>query len=81
MSWIHQVAVADATGLLKKQFDAAFERTGRLWNIVHVQSVNPLALDTSLRLYGALMMGPSPLTRVQREMMATVVSAELDCHY
>ncbi len=81
MSWIQRVPVEEASGLLKRQFEAALKRAGRIWNIVHVQSVNPLALDTGLRFYSALMKGASPLSRVQREMLATVVSAELDCHY
>lgn len=81
MSWIQRVPVEEASGLLKRQFEAALKRAGRVWNIVHVQSVNPLALDTGLRFYSALMKGASPLSRLQREMLATVVSAELDCHY
>lgn len=81
MSWIQRVPVEEASGLLKRQFEAALKRAGRIWNIVHVQSVNPLALDTGLRFYSALMKGASPLSRLQREMLATVVSAELDCHY
>ncbi len=31
--------------------------------------------------YAAIMFGPSPLSRFQRELLATVVSAELDCFY
>ncbi len=31
--------------------------------------------------YAAVMFGRSPLSRVQRELLATVVSAELDCFY
>ncbi|MEE8148017.1 MAG: hypothetical protein V3T24_10470 [Longimicrobiales bacterium] len=81
MSWIQRVPVEEASGLLKRQFEAALKRAGRVWNIVHVQSVNPLVLDTGLRFYSALMKGASPLSRLQREMLATVVSAELDCHY
>ncbi len=81
MPWIRQVPVDEATGLLKQQFDAAMERAGRVWNIVHIMSVNPLVMDGSMRLYGALLKGRSPLSRAQREMLATVVSAEVGCHY
>jgi alkylhydroperoxidase family enzyme len=81
MPWIKQVPVEKATGFLKKQFDAALERAGRVWNIVHIMSVNPLAMDASLRFYGAIMMGRSPLSRAQRELLATVTSAELECRY
>jgi len=81
MSWIRQIPVAEATGLLRRLFDEALERAGRVWKIVHVQSLNPPALDASMGLYKAVMFGPSPLSRVQREMLATVVSRELDCFY
>ena len=78
---IRQVPVDAATGLLKEQFDAALRRAGRVWNIVHVMSVNPEAMRDSMALYGTLLKGRSPLSRAQRELLATVVSAELGCHY
>jgi alkylhydroperoxidase family enzyme len=81
MPWIEQVPLEDATGLLREQFDKAFERAGRVWHIVQVMSVNPEALRDTIQFYLTVMMGDSPLSRVQREMLATVVSAELDCHY
>lgn len=81
MPWIKQIPIEEATGVLKRQFDAAIKRAGRVWRIVHIMSLNPEVLRDSMRFYVTLMMGNSPLTRVQRELLATVVSAELDCHY
>ena len=81
MAWIDLTPVAEATGLLKRQYDAALERAGRVWNIIRIMSPNPATLDASMKLYASVMKGRSPLSRVQREMLATVVSAELDCHY
>jgi alkylhydroperoxidase family enzyme len=81
MPWIEQVPLDDATGLLREQFEQAEERAGRVWHIVHVMSLNPEALADSIRFYLTIMMGESPLSRVQREMLATVVSRELECHY
>ena len=81
MAWIKQVPVSEATGLLAEQFGAAVRRAGRVYNIVSVMSVNPRALRDSMGLYVTLMHGESPLSRVQRELVATVVSAELRCHY
>ena len=81
MPWIKQIPVAEASGLLKEEFDKALRRAGRVWRIVHIMSVNPRALRDSIGLYITIMMGESPLTRVQREMLATVVSAENHCHY
>lgn len=81
MPWIKQIPVAEATGELKQQFDKALRRAGRVWHIVHVMSLNPRVMRTSMEFYLAVMFGPSPLTRVQRELLATVTSAELDCFY
>jgi alkylhydroperoxidase family enzyme len=81
MPWIKQIAIEKATGLLKRQFQSALERAGRVWNIVHVMSLNAPVMRDSVRFYVTLMMGQSPLTRAQRELLATVVSAELECHY
>ena len=81
MPWIKQVPVEKARGHLKKQFDAALKRAGRVWNIVHIMSLNSRALETSIAFYQAILFGKSPLTRAQREMLATVVSYELNCFY
>ena len=81
MPWIKQVPVEKARGHLKKQFDAALKRAGRVWNIVHIMSLNSRALETSIAFYQAILFGKSPLTRAQREMLATVVSYELHCFY
>jgi alkylhydroperoxidase family enzyme len=81
MPWIEQVPVEESSGLLREQFDQALGRAGRIWPIVHVMSVNPEALRDSIGLYLTIMKGDSPLTRIQREMLATVVSRELECHY
>ncbi len=81
MAWIEQVPVEQATGLLKKLYDEAMKRAGRVWNIVRIMSINPPVLRDSIRFYTAAMFGDSPLTRSQRELLATVVSAELHCHY
>jgi alkylhydroperoxidase family enzyme len=81
MPYIHQVPVDQATGFLKKLFDSALERAGRIWHIVHIMSLNPRAMDASMKFYGAIMFGRSPLSRVQREMLATVTSKANDCFY
>lgn len=81
MPWIEQVPVEEATGPLKRLYDDAVKRAGRVWNIVRIMSLNPPVLRDSIRIYAATMFGESPLTRVQRELLATVVSAELHCHY
>ena len=77
MAWIEQIPLADASALLKKEFDSALKRAGRVWNIVHIMSLNPPVLRASMQHYGAIMHGRSPLSRMQRELLATVVAAEM----
>lgn len=81
MAWIRQVPYADSRGLLRQIYDQALGRAGRIWKIVQVMSLRPKTLQASMKLYTEAMMGPSELTRIQREMLATVVSAELHCPY
>jgi alkylhydroperoxidase family enzyme len=81
MAWIRTTSVSEATGIVKRKYDAALQRAGRVWNIVRIMSPNPSTLDASMKLYRAVMKGPSPLSLMQRELLATVVSVELNCHY
>lgn len=81
MPWIEQIPIEQATGLLKQEFDRAVKRAGRVWHMVHVMSMNAKAMRDSMRFYVTLMKGESPLSRVQRELLAVVVSAELECFY
>lgn len=50
-------------------------------NIVRIHGVHPAVMRRHYDLYRTLMYGPGPLTRVQREMVAVVVSATNECHY
>lgn len=81
MAWIKEVPDGEAEGLLKEQYEAAVRRAGRVFNIVRVMSLNAPVMRDSMALYLSLMHGPSPLTRAQRELIATVVSSEVGCHY
>ncbi|MBK9052779.1 MAG: carboxymuconolactone decarboxylase family protein [Chloroflexi bacterium] len=71
----------EATGLLKQEYDTALKRAGRIWNIVSIMSQNAAAMKASMGLYRVLMFQASPLSRAQREMLATVVSAINHCLY
>ncbi len=81
MPWIRTIPYEDATGLLRREYDAAIERAGRIYNIVSLQSLRPRALRASVRLYAELMHAPSGLTRAQREAIAVVASKAQGCHY
>lgn len=81
MAWIRTVAEGDAEGDLGALYAAAVKRAGKVFGIVRLMSPNPKVLEASMGLYQAIMFGPSPLSRRQREMLATVVSAANGCHY
>jgi alkylhydroperoxidase family enzyme len=50
-------------------------------NIVRIHGVHPGVMRLHYGLFTELMWEPSPLSRVQREMVAVVVSATNGCHY
>ena len=81
MAWINVIGPDEADGQLARQYDEAIGRAGRIWNIVSIMSQNPAAMKASMEFYMAIMFGRSPLSRGQREMLATVVSATNHCLY
>ncbi len=81
MAWIRMIPESEAQGRLRKSYERLTEPWGGVDNILKIHSLNPPSLDGHFELYKTLMRGRSPLTRVQREMIAVVVSAANHCHY
>ncbi len=82
VAWIRTIAPAEARGLLQRLYAAAMRRTGRVYNIIRIQSLRPRVLRSSTQLYLEVMhSADSGLSRAQREMIATVVSRLNDCFY
>ena len=82
MAWIRTIDPADATGLLRRLYDDAVRRAGKVFHVLRLQSLRPEALEASTRLYLELMHSRrGGLSRAQREMIATVVSSVNGCHY
>ncbi len=81
MPYIRLVEIDEASGLLKEEYEAGIARAGKVFNIVRSMSLRPGVLQASMALYRAIMFGPSGLSRQERELLATVVSRENDCHY
>ena len=71
----------DAEGILAEEYEAAVGRAGKVYNIVRAMSLSPEALRASMGMYRAIMFGASPLSRQDRELLATVVSAANECYY
>ena len=82
MAWIRTVTPGEATGLLRRLYDEALFRAGKVFNVLRIQSLRPEVLEAGVALYRELMFSPkSPLSRAQREMIAVVGSRANDCHY
>ncbi len=81
MAWIESIPPEVAEGALKKEYDEAITRSGAVANVVSLSSLNPGVLSAWVGVYKAVMYGPSPLERYERELVATVVSQENECRY
>jgi uncharacterized peroxidase-related enzyme len=81
MSWIEEIEVGDADGQLAEMYDQLVKQRGKISNILKVHSLNPAAMGNHLDLYMTLMFGRSGLSRLEREAIAVVVSANNECEY
>lgn len=81
MAHVHVLTYEESTGIVREEYDKALKRAGRIWNIVSVQGQLPDVMRDSMRLYGSIMFGPSPLTRSQRELLAATTSQINECFY
>lgn len=82
MAWISVIRPEEATGLLAKVYEAAVQRAGKVFQILQIQSLRPKVVRSSTLLYTEVMhSAESGLSRAQREMIATSVSALNGCFY
>jgi alkylhydroperoxidase family enzyme len=90
MAWIRTIGPGDpdATPELLAAYRAAgrlrpaeYGGTGGPSNIIKSHSVDPEALRTAFEAGMHLINGPGPLSRPEREMIATVTSAANKCFY
>lgn len=72
----------DWAGALGEIYPAVVDPTyGRVDNIIAVHSLNPRGLAAHQGLYASAMAGTATLRKVERELIALVVSLENHCHY
>lgn len=81
MSFIGYIKESDASETLKTLYDKYRSPHGDVDHILKIHSYNPRSMVGHYEYYKTLMFGRSELTRVQREMIAVVVSAENRCTY
>jgi alkylhydroperoxidase family enzyme len=82
MAWIRTVSEAAASDELHELYDRARDpRTGQLDNILQIHSLNPAGLAAHFELYRTVMRSTRSLRKVERELIALVVSRVNECHY
>lgn len=82
MAWIRVLSEEEAGGELAELYAAmADPQTGRIDNVLAVHGLNPEGLKAHWALYRAAMSGTRGLRKVDREMIAVVVSDLNGCHY
>jgi alkylhydroperoxidase family enzyme len=83
MAWIKVVEEEEAEGELKETYERIKRQRSmpRVGNVLKLHSLNPRALSLGADFMWWLMRGESGLSAPQREMIATVVSATLQCRY
>ncbi len=62
-------------------FDKCVEKLGLVPNVLRAYAFDIAKLDAFAGMYNELMLAPSGLTKLEREMIAVVVSAENRCFY
>lgn len=81
MAFISYIPESEASEELSKLYQRYRASWGGVDNIIRIHSHNPKSMQGHYEFYCHLMRSPSPLSRVQREMIAVVVSTANHCHY
>lgn len=79
-AWVRVIAPDSAEDELEDVYRSLGARRG-VSNILALHSLHPAALSAHDELYRTVMFGASPLSRVEREAVAVVVSSANDCFY
>jgi hypothetical protein len=81
MSWIKTTSEQDARGRLREIYESIREGMPVVPNIMQSLSLKPEVLAAVARVFTTGTFGSSNLSRIQEEMVATVVSSLNQCHY
>lgn len=66
---------------LRRYFDRCDEKLGFVPNVLASYSFDPAKLEAFIGFYNDLMLADSPLSKLEREMIAVAVSSENRCYY
>jgi len=81
MAYIQTISESDAPAELADLYKRVGNPDGTVDNVMMIHSLNPDSLRTHFEMYTAAMHKPSPLSKAEREMVATEVSRLNDCKY
>ena len=82
MAWIETIGLLEAEGELLDLYQSVVDpATGALDNIMAIHGLHPAGLQAHWALYRAAMTGTPGLRKVERELIALVVSQRNGCHY
>ncbi|NYT61091.1 peroxidase-related enzyme [Alcaligenaceae bacterium] len=74
-------AVSTLDSDLQEVFQKCVEKLGFVPNVLAAYSLRPNKLRNFMALYNELMLAPSGLSKLEREMIAVVVSSVNHCYY
>jgi alkylhydroperoxidase family enzyme len=82
MAWIETIREDEWTGELAPMYEEQTgSKGGRVDNIMQIHSLNPQAMAAHQALYVSAMSGTATLRKIDRELIALVVSVVNECHY
>jgi uncharacterized peroxidase-related enzyme len=72
---------AELTPAMRGYFDKCMEKLGFVPNVLAAYAFDMAKLEAFVAMYNDLMLTPSGLSKLEREMIAVAVSAENRCYY
>lgn len=81
MTYIRSVAESEATGALARSYEQSRQARGRVFETEKLLSLWPEALAMEKRRYQTVILAETRLSRGEKEMIATAVSAANRCAY
>lgn len=82
MAWIDAVPTDEWDDELGELLsEVADPGTGRVDHIMQIHSLNPRAMAAHQALYSSAMAGTATFRKIDRELVAFVVSQANECHY
>jgi len=76
-----KLADAKLTPAMQAYFDKCKEKLGFIPNVLKAYAFDMRKLDAFIAMYNDLMLAPSGLTKLEREMIAVAVSSQNRCYY